>query len=48
MTIEQIQSATPYDIDFITHAIENYMIDEQKMKMKRMIMKNNMIFNMFL
>jgi hypothetical protein len=27
MTIEQIKSATPYDIDFILHVFENYIID---------------------
>ena len=30
MTIEQIQQTTPYDIDFITHVFENYMIDEKE------------------
>jgi hypothetical protein len=29
MTIEQIQQTTPYDIDFILHVFENYMINKR-------------------
>ena len=29
MSIEQIQTATPYDSDFILHVFENYMINKR-------------------